>query len=104
MQLLEYQHDPDTQMVDAVFVDGGGTHWHFQRVDGTVAGNNGHDAYIQYARRDSMPQLGTPAADAQELRRYEPASLVCRNDWFDLMLTALARASGDVALVQFLLR
>ena len=98
MQLMDYRRSDEHDLVDAVFLDGDGRYWHFQKVDTRHPTHEQARPRIQLKDLQHTPVIGVVAGDYQQKVLSGKSHLVIDSLWCELMLTALWAVSGWAAM------
>jgi len=98
MRLIDYRRSVDLDLVDAVFKDGEGHHWHFQKVDTQRPTHEHALPPIQIAELPDPPKSGLLAEGYQQMALRGKSRLVIDSLWYELLLTALWARDGWVAM------
>jgi hypothetical protein len=98
MRLIDYQRSAEPDLVDAVFLDGEGHYWHFQKVDTQRPALEHARPRFQLAAREHRPEGGVLAERYDEKAMGGKSRLVVDSLWYELMLTALRARDGWAAM------
>jgi hypothetical protein len=98
MRLIDYRRSDELDLVDAVFLDGEGRHWHFQKVDTQRPAHEQARPRIQLAELPDRPRTGLLAEGYDQKTLTGKSPLIIDSLWYELLLTALWARDGWVAV------